>query len=65
MFEKISKDNAEEIDTYKFKPIILCSPGIGKGYEQTFDAQQNKYKEGETKKTYKNKNGHETALPIN
>ena len=47
-----------------YKPIILCSPGIGKGYEQTFDAQQNKYKEGETKETYKNKTGHETALPI-
>jgi len=47
-----------------YKPIILCSPGIGRGYEKTWNAKQNEYKGEETKETYKNKQGGETALPI-
>ena len=48
-----------------YKPIILCSPGIGKKYQEKIDYKKNKYKEnGETKETYTTRNGREIALPI-
>ena len=47
-----------------YKPIILTSAGIGRGYTETANAQRNKYKTGETKETYRARNGTELALPI-
>lgn len=47
-----------------FRGKILLSAGIGKGYEKTFNAKQNRYREGKTKETYKLNNGCETKLPI-
>lgn len=49
-----------------YKPEILAThkPAIGAGYENTFNAQQNKYVPGETKETYTDRTGAERALPI-
>jgi hypothetical protein len=47
-----------------YKPIILCSPGIGKQYTERTDIIRNTFKEHETKETYKTRTGHEIALPI-
>lgn len=47
-----------------FQGKILCSPGIGKGYEKKWDAKQNEYKAGETKETYVLNNGARVNLPI-
>jgi hypothetical protein len=47
-----------------YKGIVLTSKGIGKGYIQREDSKRNKYKEQETKETYKTRKGLELALPI-
>lgn len=47
-----------------YKPIILCSSGIGKGYNKRGDANNNKYKEGKTDETYKTRSGIKLAMPI-
>lgn len=47
-----------------YKPKILTSAGIGAKYIETRNAQQNKYKEGETNEAYKNKQGYKMGLPI-
>lgn len=47
-----------------YKPIILCSAGIGNNYTKRTDSQQNKYVPHETKETYKLRNGKKLALPI-
>lgn len=51
-------------DHPNFQGKILCSPGIGKNYEKTFNAKQNKYKTGKTIENYKLNNGSKVALPI-
>ena len=44
--------------------IILCSPGIGKGYQNSFNSKRNKFKEnGETSEHYLLPNGQELPLP--
>lgn len=43
---------------------IMCSPGIGKGYMERSDWNNNKYKEGETNEAYKHRNGVKGSLPI-
>lgn len=48
----------------EYKPKILTSAGIGKGYLERSDSNRNKYKKGETKEGYKTRTGHEVALPI-
>lgn len=48
----------------EYKPKILTSPGIGKGYVGSHNAKKNKYKKGETKETYTNRAGYKMALPI-
>lgn len=45
-------------------PIILTSPGIGRGYEKSFNALQNAYKPNGTNETYRTPTGIKTALPI-
>ena len=48
-----------------YKPIILASAGIGRGYEKRKDSENNKYKKnGETNETYKTRKGTKLALPI-
>lgn len=48
----------------EYKPIILCSPGIGKGYIDRLDHLGNKYKKNNTNETYTDRQGIKTALPI-
>ena len=47
----------------EYKPLILCSPGIGKNYIKSHNAHLNRYKATETKETYTYKNGQITSLP--
>lgn len=46
-----------------FIPKVLASKGIGKGYLNREDAKRNKYKEEDTKETYRFRNGSKTYLP--
>lgn len=48
----------------EYKPKILCSQGIGKGYKNRKDAENNKYKGTKTKETYTTRTGVKLALPI-
>ena len=47
-----------------YKPKILTSAGIGKGYLSRRDTKNNKYKEDKTKEYYKNRDGFKMSLPI-
>lgn len=47
-----------------YKPIILCSSGLGKGYLKRIDSKRNQYKGKNTNENYKLPNGHEVGLPI-
>lgn len=47
-----------------YKPKILCSKGIGKGYLKKTQSKINKYNEKETKETYTTKQGYKIAMPI-
>ncbi|AXH77151.1 MAG: replication initiator protein [Microviridae sp.] len=47
----------------EYKPIILCSPGIGKAYLDTRRAKEHRYKPGETREQYVAPNGQRSALP--
>lgn len=47
-----------------YKPKILTSRGIGKGYTKRFNSKLNKYNGEKTKEYYKAKSGHKMALPI-
>lgn len=47
----------------EYKPKVLTSPGIGKGYTDRIDSQKHKYKEGETNELYRNRQGYKMALP--
>lgn len=46
-----------------YKSIILTSPGIGKQYTTTLNAEKNKYKGKETRQYYKTDTGHKISLP--
>lgn len=47
-----------------YKPKILTSPGIGRNYINTINAESNKYKKNETNETYRNRQGYKMGLPI-
>ena len=47
-----------------YKPIILCSKGIGKSYINEFTKQKHKYKNEDTKEFYTLPNGQKLNLPI-
>lgn len=47
----------------EYKPIILCSPGIGKNYIDTKAATQNIFNGKNTNETYRTSTGHKVALP--
>jgi hypothetical protein len=43
--------------------IVLCSAGIGKGYEQSYNSKRNAYRENNTNEYYRLPNGMELPLP--
>lgn len=47
-----------------YKPVILCSPGIGNNYINTHNFIKNLYNGKETKETYTFRNGFKSSLPI-
>lgn len=47
-----------------FKPLILCSNGIGRDYMKTMAAEQNKFNGDKTREYYLTKTGHKVSLPI-
>lgn len=47
-----------------YKPVVLTSPGIGRGYMERTDCKNNKFKGTETNEAYRTKSGHKTGLPI-
>lgn len=48
-----------------YKPVVLCSPGIGKTYVNSRDAQNNRYLgDQQTNETYRLPNGSRINLPI-
>lgn len=49
-----------------YSPKTLASPGIGRAYETSLDAQRNKFKAipNGTNETYRTRTGHKLALPI-
>lgn len=47
-----------------YKPKILTSAGIGKGYTERTDWKKNKYNGDETNETYRTRTGHKIAMPI-
>lgn len=53
-----------DIQHKEYEGKILTSSGIGRGYENTYNAKKNKYLEGNTKETYICRNGVRVGLPI-
>lgn len=53
----------QDVNHREYKPIILTSAGIGKGYLKTRNAELNKYGR-DTNEAYITKSGHKMALPI-
>jgi hypothetical protein len=53
-----------DLDHPMFKGKVLCSAGIGSGYEKSINAKNNKFKGEETNETYRLPNGAKTNLPI-
>lgn len=47
-----------------YKPVVLCSPGIGASYTKTKRFEKNKYKATDTDTTYRLNNGGKMNLPI-
>lgn len=48
----------------EYKPIILTSPGIGKGYNKSWNFEQNKYRKEGTDEKYRNEQGYAFGMPI-
>lgn len=53
-----------DLEHKNYKPIILCSKGIGNRYTNRIDAEMNKYKPGQTRETYRTRQGNRVALPM-
>lgn len=53
-----------DLEHRHYKPIILTSPGIGKGYTNRIDSKKNKFNGEKTNETYKTRTGHKVSLPI-
>lgn len=53
-----------DFDHKFFRPKILSSGGIGKGYMDRTDWQANKYVKGKTDEAYQTASGHKLALPV-
>lgn len=54
----------QDLEHKYYKPIVLTSQGIGKGYLERMDSQSNRYRKGNTKETYTTRTRHEIGLPI-
>lgn len=46
-----------------YKPVILCSAGIGANYKKTHNAKLNKFNWENTKETYTTREGRQIAMP--
>lgn len=55
---KIDNDHKE------YKPKVLTSAGIGKGYTERYDSETNKFKDVDTNEAYRTRTGHKMSLPI-
>lgn len=53
-----------DLDHKEYNPVILCSPGIGKKYLDSYNSQTNKYKGTKTNETYRLPNGAKIGLPV-
>ncbi len=53
-----------DIKHKEYKPKILTSSGIGKGYVKSWNFKQNKFKKDKTNEVYINEQGYKFALPI-
>lgn len=51
-------------DHKNYKPIVLCSAGIGKQYLERLQSKNNRYRGTDTDETYRLPNGRKIALPI-
>lgn len=51
-------------DHKEYKPKILCSAGIGKGYLERYDSKRNVFNGENTKEFYTTRTGHIVNLPI-
>ncbi len=47
-----------------YRPVVLCSKGIGSGYLERKDSKDNQYKGEDTKEYYRTRSGRKAALPI-
>ena len=47
-----------------YKPIILCSPGLGNNYTNRQDSVKNKFNGTDTITTYRTSTGHKVNMPI-
>lgn len=47
-----------------YKPIVLCSAGIGSMYSTHGEGRRNKFKAEKTNETYRTESGYKIALPI-
>lgn len=53
----------QDQDHPNYKPKILASAGIGRGYTDRTDAKNNEFKGAETDDTYRTRSGHKVAMP--
>ena len=53
-----------DVDHKNFRGKVLCSAGLGKGYTVRANAQNHKYKKGETNEKYRTRTGIKLNLPI-
>ena len=53
-----------DLDHKEYKPIILCSKGIGKKYITSTSSENTKFNNDKTKDYYTTRSGHKIALPI-
>ena len=53
-----------DLDHPKFKGKVLCSAGIGNGYEKSINAKNNKFKGADTNETYRLPNGAKTKSSL-
>jgi hypothetical protein len=56
--------NKQDLQHKEYKPKILTSAGIGKGYTDRTDWIQNKFNKKGTKEYYTTRTGHKVAMPI-
>lgn len=55
--------NKQDLTHKNYIPKILCSPGIGSNYLNTYNSSLNKFKDYDTKEFYRTTTGHKIALP--